>query len=171
MRTRVMVMCASLLILATACGDPDLGSEPGATADSTLATVVTDETSGSTVAPPATEDATTTTAPADTGTTVEPADPAEELPESLEVAVEAARQDLAAELAIDPSEIEIVSAEDIEWPDASLGCPEPGGAYAQVVTPGTHIVLKAQGASFSYHGVEGGIPVVCDSPQIPPPVR
>jgi len=44
-----------------------------------------------------------------------------------------------------------VSAEAVEWPDASLGNPQPGMVYAQVVTPGYKIILSARGQQYEYH--------------------
>jgi hypothetical protein len=44
--------------------------------------------------------------------------------------------------------------EDIEpkdFPDASLGVPEPGMTYAQVITPGYVILLNAEGETYEYH--------------------
>ena len=37
------------------------------------------------------------------------------------------------------------------WEDASLGCPEPGVAYAQVVTAGWVIRLRHGGREYQYH--------------------
>ena len=44
-----------------------------------------------------------------------------------------------------------MSAEAVEWPDASLGNPQPGMVYAQVVTPGYKIILSARGQQYEYH--------------------
>lgn len=62
-----------------------------------------------------------------------------------------ARRELAKRLGIDPKDIEPVSARPHVWPDASLGCPEPGMSYAQVETPGYVIELRAQGKKYVYH--------------------
>lgn len=62
-----------------------------------------------------------------------------------------ARDDLAKRLKINPDEIELVSAEAVNWPDASLGNPQPGMMYAQVITPGYKIVLAAKGNRYQYH--------------------
>ncbi len=65
--------------------------------------------------------------------------------------VERAVQRLAEFLAIDPSEVTVVSVEAVEWRDSSLGCPQPGRMYAQVITPGYKIVLQAQGQEYTFH--------------------
>ena len=65
--------------------------------------------------------------------------------------------DLAARLSVNPAAITVQVVEPIEWPDASLGCPQPGMMYAQVVTPGYRIVLEVNGKSYEYHAGGGGI--------------
>lgn len=65
--------------------------------------------------------------------------------------IQAAQADLAERLNISLEGIVIQSAEAVEWPDASLGCPQPGMMYAQVITPGYRIVLTAQGQDYVYH--------------------
>ncbi len=37
------------------------------------------------------------------------------------------------------------------WPNAGLGCPEPGRSYAQMVTAGFLIELEAEGRTYRYH--------------------
>lgn len=71
---------------------------------------------------------------------------------------------LADELGVPADEIEVLSVEKYEWPDTSLGCPEPGKAYAQVITPGYRIMLQAQGETYEVHTDEvGKIVVLCDA--------
>lgn len=74
------------------------------------------------------------------------------------------RQDLAERLNITPEEIEVISVEAVDWPDTSLGCPEPGMQYLQVVTPGSRIVLEAQGQQYTYH-TGGGNLILCEQPE------
>ena len=71
-----------------------------------------------------------------------------EVPRQL---LDAVLEDLASRLKAAKSEVEVLSVEEVTWPDASLGCPEPGKVYAQVLTPGYRIVLKAQGRTYTYH--------------------
>jgi hypothetical protein len=59
--------------------------------------------------------------------------------------------DLAERLGISPEAITVQSIEPTEFPDASLGVPEPGKSYAQVVTPGYIIRLEANGERYEYH--------------------
>ena len=45
----------------------------------------------------------------------------------------------------------VESVEAVQWPDSSLGCPQPGMLYAQVVTPGYLIVLAVEDQTYEYH--------------------
>lgn len=55
-----------------------------------------------------------------------------------------------------PEEIEIASVEPIDWPDTSLGAPEKGKMYLQVITPGFKIVYKVKGKEYEVHTNEEG---------------
>lgn len=65
--------------------------------------------------------------------------------------IDKARKDLASRLGISLDNIVLVRSEAVEWPDASLGCPEPGQEYAQVITPGYRIVLAVEETYYEYH--------------------
>ena len=101
--------------------------------------------------------------PAPAGETVSPISTATNVPEGGQEATQAARQDLAARLEISADEIQVVSIEAVEWPDASLGCPEPGMSYAQVITPGYRIVLEAGGEEYEYHTGTSSVVLCQDS--------
>lgn len=60
------------------------------------------------------------------------------------------RADLAERLKIKADDVKTVEVKAKTWPDAALGMPEPGMAYAQVVTGGWRIVLEGQGARYLY---------------------
>ena len=65
--------------------------------------------------------------------------------------VERATEDLIQATSAESDEITVVSTEEVEWSDTSLGCPEPDGMYAQMITPGYLIVLETGGESYTYH--------------------
>ncbi len=65
--------------------------------------------------------------------------------------VDIAKNDLAKKLNITVEQVSVISIEKVDWPDTSLGYPEEGKMYAQVITPGYRIVLKAQDKSYEYH--------------------
>lgn len=68
--------------------------------------------------------------------------------------VEIAVADLRERLADPATEIEVVSVEEVDWPDGSLGCPIPGMMYTQAIVNGMRIVLRADGVEYAYH--QGG---------------
>ncbi len=65
--------------------------------------------------------------------------------------VDMAKADLAGYLGISLGRIKVVSVEATEFPDTSLGVPEPGKMYAQVITPGYIIELAVDDAVYEYH--------------------
>jgi hypothetical protein len=71
--------------------------------------------------------------------------------------VELAKEDLAQRLGVGLDEVAVESVEAVEFPDASLGVPEPDKAYAQVITPGYVIRLTAEGETYEYHGADGRV--------------
>ncbi len=85
------------------------------------------------------------------------------IPEEAAEAVGLARQDLAQRLGIAAETIAVTAVRAVDWPDTSLGCPEPGKMYAQVITPGYEIILEADGEAYAYHS--GGPNVIyCEDP-------
>lgn len=67
---------------------------------------------------------------------------------------------LAGQLDIPPEAVRVVSSAAVQWPDTSLGCPQPGMVYAQVITPGYRFVLEAGEARYEVHTDETGQMVV-----------
>lgn len=83
------------------------------------------------------------------------------LPPGSADAVRLAKEDLARRLEVSPEAIEVLSVEAVDWPDTSLGCPQPGMMYAQVITPGFRVLLKAEGESYEYHAARATQVVLC----------
>ncbi|HEX7627350.1 MAG TPA: hypothetical protein VF354_00320 [Candidatus Methanoperedens sp.] len=65
--------------------------------------------------------------------------------------VDIAKQDLSERLNIPVENIQLIKEEAVEWPDTSLGYPEKGMTYNQVITPGFKITLKAGDKIYEYH--------------------
>jgi hypothetical protein len=86
-------------------------------------------------------------------------DPAEPASKKL---VESARKDLAKRLSIPASEIALVEFRKTTWPDGSLGCPQPGMMYTQMVQDGTVIRLTARKRTYEYHSGTAAEPVLCE---------
>jgi hypothetical protein len=55
---------------------------------------------------------------------------------------------VADALGIAPTDARVISSEAQDFPDGSLGCPQPGMAYAQVITPGHRVLVEADGRRF-----------------------
>ena len=74
--------------------------------------------------------------------------------------------DLAAREGVDVEEIGHPSVEERTWSDASLGCPEEGMAYAEVLTPGYQITLSIGGPAsieqFDYRTDRMGNFLLCE---------
>jgi hypothetical protein len=77
------------------------------------------------------------------------------------IAVQAAVSLLADELAIESANIALVGVLPTEWPDPSLGCPEPDQVYPQVITPGFIVTLTANGANYEVHTDASGTALFC----------
>lgn len=71
--------------------------------------------------------------------------------------------DLARRLRIRPEEIKVVRVEEVDWPDGSLGCPQPGMRYKQMLVNGTFIQLKVGDNVYNYHGGGARRPFLCKS--------
>ena len=70
---------------------------------------------------------------------------------ALTLLIERAKDDLVQTTGAESDAISVVSTEEVEWSDSSLGCPDPDAMYAQVITPGYLIVLESDGNTFNYH--------------------
>ena len=74
----------------------------------------------------------------------------------------AARKFLAGELEVDEGDLRLESSEGVQWSDASLGCPQEGMLYAQVITPGYKLVFDLSGTLRAVHtNSDGSHMVVC----------
>lgn len=75
-------------------------------------------------------------------------------------AVSKAKDDLAARLTVDVTEIEVVKVESIEWRSSGLGCEQSGKNYLQVIVSGQLILLKTGEQVYEYHAGEGRV-ILC----------
>lgn len=73
------------------------------------------------------------------------------VPQEARRVVDLAIGDLAQRLGLSREEIRVALVEAVDWPDTSLGHPQPGMMYLQVITPGFRVVLEAAGKTFEYH--------------------
>jgi hypothetical protein len=73
---------------------------------------------------------------------------------ALQSLVDLARVNLAQRLGLDTEAITVQSMEEAEFPDASLGVPEPDRVYAQVLTPGYSIKLVVGAQAYEYRACD-----------------
>lgn len=82
----------------------------------------------------------------------------------LEPLISLAIRDLAGRLSIAEGEIEVLEAIAVVWPNAALGCPQPGMSYRQVPMDGTLIRLQVEAKVYEYHSGGGRDPFLCEQP-------
>lgn len=166
MRTIITILSAAALAVACTMGGP--GTDPTTTPPVPTAAAtpeVTLEPSPALPTPPA-----ATTTPVATETTQETPelpDLVGEVPEDvlLEIMQETSRA-TGANLA----ELTVERAEAVTWSDASLGCPEPGQSYIQVLTDGYWVVIEAGGDTYDFRVSQSGDWRVCPEGQGQPPI-
>ena len=146
---RTTTLLVALVVALAACGaGPELAAEPSTTTTTMVPTTTTTE--GATTSMP----------------TIDP-----DLP-----IIDSARRDLAERLRVDPEEIEVLVAEEVTWPDGSLGCPEPGMSYTQSLVDGSRVVLQHDDRVYVYQAGSDHEPFLCPSEDkdgghefVPPP--
>ena len=85
----------------------------------------------------------------------------------LQPLIEKAKADLSQRLSVSASQINMVETKEVFWPDASLGCPQPGITYTQVEVPGYLILLQSNGDEFEYHANIHNYVFYCENPTPP----
>lgn len=71
--------------------------------------------------------------------------------------------DAARHMGLALEKLRVSTVETGEWPDASLGCPEPGKTYAQVISRGNKIVVTGKGQMLEYRVAVDGSFWTCRS--------
>ena len=85
----------------------------------------------------------------------------------MESLIEMAKNDLARRLSVSVDEISVIDARSVVWPNASLGCPQEGMFYAEVLTSGYLILLSVGDLKYEYHAGRDSEVFYCENP-IPP---
>lgn len=70
---------------------------------------------------------------------------------SVKDAVEIAKRELSKRVGIDAGHIEVICSEEATWPDTSLGMPEPGMVYAQMLVSGYRVLLSVHNKTYEFH--------------------
>jgi hypothetical protein len=73
------------------------------------------------------------------------------------------RNHLAGRTGGGPDAFEVVRAQEHEWPDGAMGCPQSGLMYTQRPVRGYWIVLAHQGRDYDYRVSESGMLVLCEA--------
>jgi hypothetical protein len=89
-------------------------------------------------------------------------------PDTMDKLLDLVKGDLSRRIGAARDQINVVETQRVQWPDSSLGCPEPGMAYLMVITPGYRIVLEAGGQEHYYHTNDNDYFVYCPESQPPP---
>lgn len=87
----------------------------------------------------------------------------------LQDLIKKAKEDLAIRLSVSVEEISVKEAVKVIWRDSSLGCPQIGMLYAQVLTPGYLILLEYADKDYEYHAADGPNIIYCTNPTPPLP--
>ena len=77
--------------------------------------------------------------------------PAEPTPDLEAPYIRAAIEDLMLRMNISPTVITVQTVEAVNWSSSSLGCPQPGVMYSDVIEPGYLVTLEALGTIYEYH--------------------
>lgn len=102
----------------------------------------------------------TLTTPAGTLEPVTPSPPALVTPDP-DAAVAAAVAALSLELGVPVEQIVFISSVPTQWRDASLGCPEPGQTYPELIIEGYLITLAVEAETYTVHTDWAGTAIVC----------
>jgi hypothetical protein len=84
------------------------------------------------------------------------------LPVSMnnEQAIKLAMLALSQSLQLNEKDMVIEKITPVQWADTSLGCPQPGMMYAQMITEGFKIIIKVEDKVYPVH-TGAGRAVVC----------
>jgi hypothetical protein len=79
--------------------------------------------------------------------------------------------DAARRFKVAESAVVLARAEQLTWSDGSLGCPEPGQMYTQMLVPGFRVVAKTDEGALLYHTDSRGHAVACGVDPVTPAQR
>ncbi len=118
---------------------------------------------GSTVSPASPASSAGPTSPSPEPPSSEPAETEPVTGEVPPAVLAAAKAELATIVGADAAAgAVVVSAEAVDWPDSSLGCPQPDMMYLQVITPGYQVVFEVGGVQYDMRAAASGGVVRCE---------
>lgn len=81
--------------------------------------------------------------------------------DALQAMRRSARAIAAEALAVDAEAVSVLEVEPVDWNDSSLGCPQSGYMYAQVITPGFRATVEVEGEVHRVHLDAQGRGLLC----------
>jgi hypothetical protein len=81
------------------------------------------------------------------------------MPVPMDEPIIEAIKELSKKLGLKQDDIKVISIEEATWPDTSLGLPEKGMSYAQMLVEGYRIILSAGQKRFEVHTGNGIIKI------------
>lgn len=86
----------------------------------------------------------------------------EALPDAVMTSVMSTLQENAG-ITADATEVNLIRAEAVVWPDGSLGCPEPGVMYTQALVEGYWVVMEIDGETYDFRINDNGFAKLCNN--------
>jgi hypothetical protein len=83
--------------------------------------------------------------------------------------LEAVIADAADRAGVPTDRVHVIRAGSVQWRDGSLGCPEPGMMYMQMIVDGYRLEVEARGTTYDYRLDGQGHFVLCEQPGRQPP--
>lgn len=74
------------------------------------------------------------------------------------------KADLAKRLDRSVDKARELRAEQVIWPDGSIGCAKPGGIYTQATVVGYLVEIEFEAKVYRYHSALNGAPIFCENP-------
>jgi hypothetical protein len=74
------------------------------------------------------------------------------------------RSDLAGRIGDAAAKARLVRAEQVLWPDGSIGCAQPGRLYVQITVPGYLVEFEVDDKRYRYHAPLHGGATYCERP-------
>lgn len=180
---RYLVLAVVLAACAAPAVEPGTSEAPVSSEPSVTETSVTEPETSTTVEETTTTTPTTTTMPSSEDTVI-PKPPPERVPPPSPPPVEvgdgevpaaylaAVVADAAERAGVSADEVSVLEATAVVWSDGSLGCPEPGQSYIQMLIDGYRVVVSAGGRTLDYRLDGEGSFFVCEGlggiPDAPP---
>jgi hypothetical protein len=167
--TRPAVLAAFGLMSMSACSSPG-GTEPSAAANEvrpaapTAKVPATEEERQREIERRAALRGQSSTVPATVPQPAPGTEPAAIIGEVPDTVLASMKADLATRLGRSVDAARVLRAEQVIWPDGSIGCARPGVLYTQATVVGYLVELELEAKVYRYHSALNGAPIYCEHP-------